>query len=56
VARWWSAPAPLYAIPQVSQYANEVAYIPAFHPELSGSGGMVISYNIDNTGDLTALE
>jgi hypothetical protein len=52
----WSAPAPLYAIPQVSQFANEVAYIPTFHPELSGSGGMVISYNIDNTGDLPALE
>jgi hypothetical protein len=52
----WSAPAPVYTIPQVTQYANELAYIPTFHPELSGAGGMVISYNIDNTGDLAALE
>ena len=52
----WSAPAPVYTIPQVTQYQNELAYIPTFHPELSGAGGMVISYNIDNTGDLAALE
>jgi hypothetical protein len=52
----WSAPASVYTIPQVTQYANEIAYIPTFHPELSGAGGMVISYNINNLGNLTSLE
>jgi hypothetical protein len=52
----WSSPAPLYTIPQVTQYPNEIAYIPTFHPELSGLDGLVISYNINNTGNLTALE
>jgi hypothetical protein len=43
----WSHPQPIYSIPQVTQYQNEVAYIPTFHPEMSGSGGMIISYNIN---------
>ena len=34
----WSAPTPVYTIPQVSQYPDEIAYIPTFHPELSGPG------------------
>lgn len=45
----WSAPAPVYTIPQITQYTDEIAYIPTFHPELSGAGGMVISYNINTT-------
>jgi hypothetical protein len=43
----------VYTIPQITQYTDEIAYIPTFHPELSGAGGMVISYNL---GDLTFLE
>jgi hypothetical protein len=45
----WSAPTPVYTIPQVMDNANEVAYIPTFHPELSSPGQYVISYDINNT-------
>jgi hypothetical protein len=45
----WSAPKAIYTIPQVMDNANEVAYMPTFHPEISGGGGYVISYNINNT-------
>jgi Domain of unknown function (DUF4185) len=53
----WSRPQQIYSIPQVTQYQNEVAYIPTFHPEISGAGGMIISYNINNsTSDVTTLQ
>jgi hypothetical protein len=52
----WSAPTPIYAIPQVAQYHDEIAYIPTFHPELSSDGHLVISYNLDTTDGLAALE
>jgi hypothetical protein len=52
----WSAPTPIYAIPQVAQYHDEIAYMPTFHPELSSQGGLVISYNLDTTDGLPALE
>ena len=45
----WSAPMPVYTIPQVSQYPNEIAYIPTFHTELSGPGNLIVSYNVDTT-------
>jgi hypothetical protein len=51
----WSTPAPVYSVPQVSEYSNEIAYIPTFHPEIGG-GGLVISYNIDTLGSLADLE
>jgi hypothetical protein len=51
----WSTPVPVYTIPQVSQFPDEIAYIPTFHPELSGSG-LVISYNINSLDGLNALE
>jgi hypothetical protein len=51
----WSTPVPVYTIPQVSQFPDEIAYIPTFHPELSGNG-LVISYNIDSLDGLTPLE
>jgi hypothetical protein len=52
----WTTPAPAYDIPQVRQYLDELAYIPTFHPELSSTGGLVISYNIDTTSGLSNLE
>ncbi len=44
----WSHPAPVYSIPQVVRYHDEIAYIPTFHPELTGQGGLVVSYNTDS--------
>jgi hypothetical protein len=46
----------VYSIPQVAQYADEIAYIPTFHPELSSPGSLVVSYNIDSMDGLPALE
>jgi hypothetical protein len=51
----WSTPVPVYTIPQVSQFKDEIAYIPTFHPELS-TNGLVISYNIDSLDGLSPLE
>ena len=51
----WSSPVPIYTIPQVNEYPNEIAYIPTFHPELS-SHGLIISYNVDSLSGLSALE
>ena len=45
----WSTPEVVYSIPQIAQYQGEVAYIPTFHPEITGQGGLVVSYNINNT-------
>jgi hypothetical protein len=52
----WSLPTPVYTIPQISQYQNEIAYIPTFHPELSGPGNLIISYNVDTTEGLASVE
>ena len=52
----WSSPEPVYTIPQVFQYADEIAYIPTFHPEISSGGGLVISYNVNSTAGLSTLE
>jgi hypothetical protein len=52
----WSAPTPVYAIPQVSQFYDEIAYIPTFHPELSTDGSLIVSYNIDTTAGLASIE
>jgi hypothetical protein len=52
----WTTPQPVYDIPQVNQYPNEVAYMSTFHPELSEDGNLVISYSIDSMGGLSALE
>jgi hypothetical protein len=35
---------------------NEIAYTPTFHPELSGTGGLVISYSINSLNGLNALK
>jgi hypothetical protein len=51
----WSSPVPVYTIPQVNEYPDEIAYIPTFHPELS-SHGLIISYNVDSLSGLSALE
>ena len=45
----WSTPQVVYSIPQIAQYTDEIAYTPTFHPELSGQGGLVVSYDINST-------
>jgi hypothetical protein len=40
----------------VSNDAGEIAYIPTFHPDLSGQNNLVISYNVDNIDGLASLE
>jgi hypothetical protein len=52
----WSAPVPVYTIPEVTQYQNEIAYIPTFHPELTGQGGLVVSYNTNNLSSAADLQ
>jgi hypothetical protein len=51
----WSVPQPVYSIPQIGEYANEFAYIPTFHPELS-QNGLVVSYNINSTNQTAVLQ
>jgi hypothetical protein len=50
----WSEPVPIYSIPQI-RIRDEIAYIPTFHPELSGDGTAVISYNVNTTDALPTL-
>jgi hypothetical protein len=52
----WTTPQPVYTIPQLSQYPNEIAYIPTAHPELSGNGTLVVSYDIDSLSGLSSVE
>jgi hypothetical protein len=51
----WSTPKPVYTIPELQQYAGEFAYIPTFHPELSNSDDLVVSYNLDTTVGFSQL-
>jgi hypothetical protein len=52
----WTTPVAVYTVPQVSEYTDEFAYIPTFHPELSGLGTLIVSYNIDTTDGLSELD
>jgi hypothetical protein len=52
----WTAPQPVYSIPQVRLFNNVMAYIPTFHNELSSNGNLVVSYNINSLTGLSALE
>jgi hypothetical protein len=52
----WTAPVPVYKIPQIAEYPDEIAYIPTFHPELSVPSTLIISYNIDTTNGLADLQ
>jgi hypothetical protein len=45
----WSTPKVVASIPQMTQYPGEIAYAPTFHPELTGQGGLVVSYCINST-------
>ena len=45
----WTAPQPVYVIPEIRQYAGEMAYYPTFHPEISSGDQLIVSYNIDTT-------
>jgi hypothetical protein len=51
----WSTPVDIFAIPEVSEYPDEVAYMATFHPELAGNG-LVTSYDINSLDGLSALE
>jgi hypothetical protein len=52
----WTAPVPVYSVPQIYEYQDEIAYIPTFHPELSSGRSLIVSYNIDTTNGLADLE
>jgi hypothetical protein len=52
----WTTPTSVYRIPQITQYPDEIAYIPTFHPEISSLGSLVISYNVDSLAGLSTLE
>jgi hypothetical protein len=51
----WSPAVDVYAIPETASYANEIAYMATFHPEITAAG-LVTSYNIDSQDGLSALE
>ncbi len=51
----WTAPQPVYVIPEIKQYAGEMAYFPTFHPELSSGDQLIVSYNIDTTVGYSVL-
>jgi len=51
----WGSRMNVFSIPQTASYANEIAYMATFHPELSAAG-LVTSYNIDSTDGLSVLE
>jgi len=52
----WSTPEVVYSIPQITQYPDEFAYTPTFHPELTGQGGLVVSYDINSTNSVAVLQ
>ena len=52
----WSAPVPVYSVPQIQGLPGQIAYIPTFHPELSRPDISVISYNVDTTDGLSPLQ
>jgi hypothetical protein len=52
----WTLPTTtVYTIPQVSQFEDEIAYMPTFHPELSSNGDLVVSYDVDSSESLAYL-
>jgi len=53
----WTAPQPVYSIPEVFQYGGEMAYFPTFHPELSSTPNqLVVSYDLDTDRGLPVLK
>ena len=52
----WSKPVDVYSIPQIGHRRGEIAYIPTFHPELSGRSGIVVSFNLDTLEGLSPLK
>jgi uncharacterized protein (DUF697 family) len=52
----WSKPEAVYSIPQIGEYQGEIAYIPTFHPELTGEGGLVVSFNLNNLTNGATLQ
>lgn len=51
----WSAPQPIYVIPEIRQYEGEMAYFPTFHQELASNDQLVVSYNLDTTAGYPVL-
>jgi hypothetical protein len=52
----WTVPVPVYTVPQIDEYQDEIAYIATFHPELSSGGCLIVSYNIDTTNGWADVE
>jgi hypothetical protein len=52
----WTKPRPVYPIPEVHRYKDEIAYMPTFHPVLSSSAVLVVSYNINTTRGFGSIE
>ena len=52
----WSYPQDIASIPEVSTYPDEVAYMAMFHPEISASGQLVVSYSINSLDGMSALK
>jgi hypothetical protein len=52
----WSAPVPVYSVPQVPGLPGQIAYMPTFHPELARPDVLVISYNVNTTDGLAPLQ
>ena len=51
----WTSPQPVYSIPEVGQYQDEIAYFPTFHQELSSGNVLVVSYSLDTTDGPSSL-
>lgn len=51
----WSAPQPVYVIPEIKEYAGEMAYFPTFHPELASKDQLVVSYNLNTVRGYSVL-
>jgi hypothetical protein len=52
----WSTSQIIYNIPETTEYPDEFAYMATLHPEISDSGGLVLSYSINSLDGLSALK
>ena len=52
----WSTVQTIYTTPETTEYPDEFAYMATLHPEISDSGGLVLSYSINSLDGLSALE
>jgi hypothetical protein len=52
----WSSAQTIYTTPETTEYPDEFAYMATLHPEISDSGGLVLSYSINSLDGLSALQ